>query len=286
MKIGVTGANGFVGSSIVQTLELHGHEVVRLIRRAECEGDRLYALGEPVAKSMIMDLDAVVHAAWDFSVVGKSILRTNCYGSMPLLEAASSLGVRVILVSTMSAFEGCTSVYGKAKLELERLVFDCEGASFRAGVIFGKDSGGIFGSLLGAIRQGAVVPVFDGGRQQLSVSWDKSIGKLVESLVRLPILDSKPILAAHEKEVTFRSLITDLANSEAVKLRLCPINWRLGWVGLRSLEALRLRPPFRSDSLLALVNPMPQSQRSALAASPVEFPMLTHGLWKTDPDGK
>ena len=279
MKVGVTGANGFVGSRIARALEDCGHEVVRLIRRPVSAGDREYELGKPVLSSTLMDIDVVVHAAWDFSVVEKKITTVNYGGSQPLLETASNLGIRIILVSTLSAFEGCRSDYGRAKFRLEQLVTECGGASFRAGVIFGEGAGGIFGSLLNTIRKESPIPIFSGGHQPLSVSWDKSIGKLVELLVREPNFSDKPILAAHKTEVTLRSLIEDIATAEGIQPRVIPVNWRLGWVGLRGLEALRFSPPFRSDSLLALVNPIPEFQRLALATPPFEFPPLTPDLW-------
>jgi nucleoside-diphosphate-sugar epimerase len=283
LKIGVTGANGFVGSRIALTLNSFGHEVVRLIRNPTLENDRQYILGEPVPLHVLADLDVVVHAAWDFSAVGGEILTANFIGSQPLIETASTFGVRVILISSLSAFDGCRSKYGLAKLYLEELVADFGGASIRAGVIFGRDAGGIFGSLRDSIllKRRSFLPIFSGGYQPLSVSWDKAVCEVVEYLVRVEVVPTVPVLAAHPIPVTLRSMIDDLSAAAGQRPRLVSIPWRFGWTVLRALELLQINPPFRSDSLLALVNPISSGQRSALMDSPIKFPSLVSDLWAT-----
>src|SRR6516225_8513316 len=113
--IGVTGASGYVGSRILSHLRANGAEAVALVRSPATDDDhaRRYALGEPLAAETLADVELVVHAAYDIA----------------------ERGGRVILVSSLAAFEGVRTDYGRAKLELERAVLERGGIALRAGVV-------------------------------------------------------------------------------------------------------------------------------------------------------
>src|SRR5436190_1222713 len=85
---------------------------------------------------------------------------------------ASARGRRVVLVSSLAAFEGARSLYGRAKLELERAVLARGGVVLRPGVVFGVDAGGLFGSLARVIGRRPLVPLAGGGWQRLFVTHD------------------------------------------------------------------------------------------------------------------
>lgn len=282
MKVGITGANGYVGSRIRKQLGSAGHETVGLLRRPSSQEDRQFTLGAPVSPKVIQDLDAIVHAAWDFAAVGRSTMSVNRDGSLPLIRSAASQGKRVILVSSMSSFEGCRSWYGRAKLDLERAVHDGGGACFRAGVVFGPAAGGIFRAIQSAVQEGTTVPIFGGGHQPLSVSWDRAVGDLTEHLVGTKDLPNRTILAAHPAPMTLRSLVEEIGVATGHDVRMVSVNWRVGWFALRLLELARRSTSFRSDSLMALTHPMPARQRALLEPSPVAFPPLQATLWHTN----
>ncbi|AXA34955.1 MAG: TIGR01777 family protein [Candidatus Hydrogenedentota bacterium] len=69
MRILVSGASGFIGRPLVETLRKHGHDVIRLVRRPPAHADERYwnpqrgeiQLEEPDAAPL--KLDAVVHLA-------------------------------------------------------------------------------------------------------------------------------------------------------------------------------------------------------------------------------
>src|SRR5206468_10991476 len=76
--------------------------------------------------SLVQDLRArkvsvLVHAAWDFSALtAADIHRVNVEGSARLFQLAREAGVRrIVLISSISAFNGARSLYGRAKLEVE-----------------------------------------------------------------------------------------------------------------------------------------------------------------------
>ena len=76
-----------------------------------------FKLGEPIDPQALKNCRALIHCAYDFSKVSwKDIYSTNVRGSELLLHAAQQAGVeRLMFISTISAFTGCRSLYGKGE---------------------------------------------------------------------------------------------------------------------------------------------------------------------------
>ena len=140
MKVGITGAGGYVGSHLVASIAQRGHEVVPLSR------DRGFRLGEPPSAELLAGLDAVIHTAYDFSARGwTEIERVNVGGSLALLDAATASGVsRFVFVSSLAAYEGCRSLYGRGKVKVEAEVLRREDPSSGQGRSSGARGEGCF----------------------------------------------------------------------------------------------------------------------------------------------
>ncbi|MGD0109584.1 MAG: NAD-dependent epimerase/dehydratase family protein [Rhodopila sp.] len=136
----VTGANGFVGRAVCRHFEAAGWRVVKLVRSPDGEGGeaRRFALDEDAPLAALSGIDTVVHAAYDFSLRSwADIRRINVRGSERLFDAASRGGVRrQIFVSSMAAYEGCRSMYGRGKLAAEEAACARGGLVVRPGVIY------------------------------------------------------------------------------------------------------------------------------------------------------
>ena len=121
----VTGTSGYVGSKIAGRLAAQGWAVRAFTRTSPSERHlhlthAHFDLGEgPPAPAAFEDVDALVHAAYDFHTTGwPEIERVNVEGSRNLFAAAHDAGVRrIVLVSTVAAFPEARSLYGRAKLE-------------------------------------------------------------------------------------------------------------------------------------------------------------------------
>ena len=122
----MTGAHGYVGSRIRHALEANGWRVVALSRRAsQIPGDIPWSLDgqhsitEELRQRLVA---ALVHAAWDFTQVRPGgIERVNVQGSVRLFEQAVAAGVqRIVFMSSMSAYPKAHSLYGRAKMAVER----------------------------------------------------------------------------------------------------------------------------------------------------------------------
>ena len=146
MRVAVTGARGYLGRRTVRTLQRMGHEPI-LLSRHPATGDitpHLYfdlTETNPTSSDFAhYGTEALIHCAWDFRPRDALRMRqVNVEGSWRLFDFATRGGVRKIVnISTMSAFCGCRSDYGKSKLLVEREVSARGGTSLRSGLIWGQ----------------------------------------------------------------------------------------------------------------------------------------------------
>jgi len=285
--IAVTGASGYLGGRILAHLRAGGAEPLALVRRPPAaerssgagQQARRYALAEPLEPGLLDGVETVVHAAWDLSRRGAEVRAVNVRGSMALLDELAARRGRAVLISSLAAFAGARSLYGQAKLELERAVLERGGVVVRPGVVFGVDAGGLFGAMVAAISGRRFAPLFGGGWQRLFVTHDEHLCELIGAIAAGRFELEGPIFAAHEIPTTLRAIALQLAEARNQRLRVIPLPQRLAYLGLRAVEMGGLSLPFRSDSLLSLANPIPLDLIAALERSPVRFPPLTPELW-------
>jgi nucleoside-diphosphate-sugar epimerase len=279
--IAVTGANGYVGGRILAHLRASGIDTIALVRRP-APGDqraRRYELNAPLEDSVLDGVEVVVHAAYDASQRGEQIRDVNCTGSLPLLDGLAARGGRLVMISSLAAFEGARSLYGRAKLELERAVLGRGGVVLRPGLVFGARAGGLVGAMAAALSRQAFVPMIGGGSQRIFVTHDQQLCELVAAIVTGPNGADRPLFAAHEVPTTLRAIAVQIAQAHGRRVTTVPIPPSLVYLGLRVAEIVGVSLPFRSDSLLGLMNPVPLDQVSALGRSPVKFPPLTPDLF-------
>ena len=281
--IGVTGAGGYLGSRIVAHLRARGLETLAMTRSPQIDDPRSvrYRLGEDIDQSLLEGVSAIIHAAHDLTDRSAKGQLINTVGALPLLRAARLVSARVIFLSSLSAYVGCRSNYGRAKIELERMVFGDGGFVLRAGVIFGHPPGGIFQNLEQTIGRRRLLPLPGGGVQPLYVSYDETICKLVASMClgETAVGTDRPVFAAHEVPTTLRDVAIEIATRLKRSVKVLPIPAKLGYVVLAGLEAIHIPVPFSSDSLVGLAQPIPIDQIAQLDRSDVEFPPLTAQLW-------
>jgi nucleoside-diphosphate-sugar epimerase len=202
--------------------------------------------------------DVLVHSAYNLSVTSADdIWRVNVAGTRRLLEAAKEAGTsRVIVLSSMSAYAGTSQLYGRAKLDIEAATLEFGGCNIRPGLVYGKEAGGMAGSLrkLSALP---VVPVIAGGAGVYTVEED-DLMEAVVAMVSAENLEPETISVAHPVKVTLAELISSFAVQDNRRPRFIPVPWRVVYGLLRSGELMHLRLPFRADSLLGLVHAAPE----------------------------
>lgn len=258
----VTGASGYLGSQICTTLESGGWRAIRLARSPEpSQGQGFpYDLAMPVTapvREALLSANVLIHAAYDLSLTSSAdIWRVNVEGTRRLLKAARESAVdRIVVLSSMSAFEGTTQLYGRAKLDIEAITTEFGGCAVRPGLVYGSQAGGMAGALR-KLTTLPVVPVIAGGAGVYTVR-EQELMRVVAVLASATALEPGTISVAHPERVTLKDLLRAFAAQEDRRCGFVPVPWRLIYWLLRSGEFMRLRLPFRADSLLGLVHTAP-----------------------------
>jgi nucleoside-diphosphate-sugar epimerase len=259
----ITGASGYVGSRMARHLLSAGWDLTALTRsppdgRAD---ERItyvpFDLAGADAGAALEHADALVHVAYDFSHRRWSdIARVNIEGSRRLFATARAAEVQcIVCVSTVAAFPGARSRYGRAKLEIERVALDVGGAVIRPGLVWGPDGAAMFGALRAAVERLPVVPLPVPADLRVTTVHEDDLALFLERLLeRWPEGSGELFVAACERMLTFGELLDALASKYAPGRRFLAVPWRAAWLALRALELLGIAPPFPSDRLLSLIN--------------------------------
>jgi nucleoside-diphosphate-sugar epimerase len=244
-------------------LERAGWQVTAWTRLPEPgTGAVAFHLGQEVDPSLFKGAQALVHCAYDFEPRRwEEIAAINVNGSQKLLVAARAAGVRqVVFISSLSAFTGCRSLYGRAKVEIEGFARSSGAFVIRPGLVYSDNPGGMFGRLVCQVRNARFVPIIWGGRQMQYLLHDEDLGHVVQGCLdgRVPA-GVEPITVAREQGWELKEILAQIARALGRRVTFLPVPWHLAWLGLKGLELAGARPNFRSDSLISLVyqNPCP-----------------------------
>lgn len=253
MVIGITGANGYVGGSLRREVSLRGHSVISFSRSAPDDSTlfRAYSLEAPCTDEMLKGVDSIVHCAFDFSDLTLHSSNLNIAAARRLCEATARCGVRLIHISSFSAFAGCHSRYGRVKLAMEDVFQQCGGINLRAGLVYGPDAGGTIGSLLRLLRF-PVVPLAAGWAQQYPVHEADLADAVMKIAERDTWPKTGPVSAAPDRPVTMRRLVQTLARRQGRSVVFLPIPWRCLWLLLRLAELVGYSSRTGSDALVGL----------------------------------
>lgn len=258
----VTGANGYVGSRIASHLRREGWRVCemrhdRIAREPDHPDWISFSLEEGAKPRDLQGIELLVHCAYDFRATRwPDITRVNVDGSGRLFEAAGEAGVaRIVYISTMSAFEGCESRYGRAKLAIEEMAARHGAVCLRPGLVYGDQPGGTLGALERVVALSPIVPLVDDGRYLQYLVHEDDLCRLVSVFSnRVEVSSLGPILAAAERPHTLREILEALAIRRGRRVWFVPVPRGLLLALLRTAESVGLRVGFRSDSLISLLN--------------------------------
>jgi nucleoside-diphosphate-sugar epimerase len=265
----VTGSNGYVGSCVRNHLAAHGWEVLDFVRRPAGAAARPFQLGADISGAALVGVNVLVHCAYDFKPLRwEDIQAVNVAGTEKLFQAARGAGVgKIICISSISAYEGCRSLYGKAKLEIEKVALNHGALTIRPGLVYGPGPGGMFGKLTGQIQKSSVIPLIGDGSQIQFLVQHEDLCAFIGNYAADKTPGLPPLLtAAHPQPWPFKQLLLEIAHGLNRRVKFVPLPWHLAWLGLKAAETCGLRLNFRSDSLISLMYQNPAPDFSANAA--------------------
>ncbi len=262
--IGVTGASGYLGGTLLKHFNGQGFRTVAYT--SQVRSDLTSAASEvrvfDLARGThpdLSDIEILIHCAHE---VRSTLVRrwrleddVNVTGLRVLLESARKMGIhRLVLISSIAAYSGTTQRYGRVKLKLEELGKMCGAVIVRPGLIYGPDPGGVVGALDRLVQVAPVLPAFMGNPLQYVVHIDD----LVEAIGQLGQSSRSDMLTICAQEpVTFRELLIILAARHHRSASFIPVPWRPFYFALRVAEHTGMALPFRADSLRGLCHPLP-----------------------------
>jgi nucleoside-diphosphate-sugar epimerase len=259
-SIAITGASGFVGAMLAHRFEEAGWTVTRLSHSTSGAGAVPFRLGDEVMPEIFRSrqITALIHCAYDFKPISRAdIHRVNVEGTRRLLAAATAGAVeRIAVLSSISAFEGSRSEYGRAKLEIEAAAAAAGALVIRSGLVWADgppSGGGMFGSLARSAGAG-MVPLIDGGLHPQYLIHEQDLFELVRRFCDGELQSpGKPVVAASPRPWAMRELLAELARRQGRRPRFVPVPWQPVWAGLRLAELVHLPVAYRSDSVVSLV---------------------------------
>lgn len=279
----ITGGNGYVGGCVKNFFISRGWEIFELTRRPR-PGARAFQfqLGDDVSPELLSGVTAFVHCAYDFTPVHwDEIAAVNVEGSRKILQATRAAGVpKIVYISSISAFDGCRSLYGRAKLEIEKIALADGALVVRPGLVYGGVAGGMFGKLTEKMKKSSVVPMVGTGSQIQFLVHNEDLCAFIEKFASGTVeMPPRIVTAAHEQPWRFKQLVQEIAGALGRKPAFIPVPWRAVWLALKSAELCGLKLNFRSDSLVSLMyqNPAPDFSPNAslgLACRPFSIQSL------------
>ena len=274
LRIGITGARGFIGRHAVRHLAALGHEVHAYQRgpavgvvpdaAAEAVSDEAAGPGAAPAPGVVIhrfempqwiephdfdQLDVLIHAAVaEYGPAHRDADEINRRGTARLIEIARERGTRLIFLSTLSAHDRARSHYGRNKLELERMFDPARDCVLRLGLVLGD--GGLFGGMVDVIRGAAVIPLPDGGRQPIQTLDLEDLLSVLERVATDGIAGRYELATA--EVYTMRKLYQNVIARLGFRRTLLPVPLGLVGFGVGLLETLRIPFSINSENVLGL----------------------------------
>jgi len=288
MKVGVTGANGFVGQHLIQRLDKAGHDVTALVRNkasmlgsATCSIVEIPSLNSRVNIQdlvvILAGLDVLIHLAGHVHKMNDTDDDTlfhdvNVVGSERLFEAADTADIKrfIFLSSVKAAGErsnnmpltlenspGPEDTYGCSKRDAEQALqamageVVCDLVILRATFVYGWPPVGNFKSVINAVKKGVPLPLASIQNHRHMIF----VGNLADALCRASVADglkATPYFIADDRPVSTPELFRYTGRAFASPARLFPMPlWMLRVAGLltgRSSTIARLTENLEVDT--------------------------------------
>lgn len=260
-RIGVSGATGYLGEEITRFLRESGHVVIEYVRVPATPSQRLFVITETgIELGDTADIELFIHSAWVLSGNARESATFNTRATHELLKVLRRSNTQMIFISSMAAFPEAKSWYGRSKLKAEREVLDEGGIVVRPGTVYGGRNRGIIGAIEKAIRVFHVAPVFGGKSTRLYLVRVGRLSATLEVLARSPSKWAGQVLSVFDSpQRSLADLYRLLARNANTWVVCINVPAAPCVAMLRFCEWMRLQVPLRSDSIVSITNPNPQS---------------------------
>jgi nucleoside-diphosphate-sugar epimerase len=250
--IAITGANGFIGSSLLQYFYDRNYPVIALARTLSVKPAvevRSFNLEQPLHSDLLQGIDILIHCAFIKADAHAEAGKLNFEGTKSLIECAYTNKVKkIIFFSTVSAHEHALSSYGKSKLAAESLFNLQKDVIIKCSLVIG--SGGLFQRMLHHILSKKLIPLINGGQQPLQVIAIDDVLKAVDYIINNNVTGS--FVLANGQRTTYRSFFKTLARINNRRILFIPIPVFLLRAVIYISNLFKLPLPINKDNLEGL----------------------------------
>jgi len=281
----ITGANGFLGTQLVQAFRQDRWQVIALVRNAEkyqAPGSRYveYDLSKPFHTKAFDGADYLVHTAYvKNDKKHPNAYKVNLEGAKRLLKASRQYGIeKNIFMSSMSAHSGAESVYGKQKLAIEKVFTGKDCAVIRSGLIMGN--GGLVRQMTDFMKSKHVVPLIGGGKQPLQIIGVYDMVRVIKNI--LTMRKSGTFTVATPQVYTYKSFYQALIKRLGITVIFIPVPIELLMAMVKITTMLHLPISINEDNVLGLKRLRSAKTSDDLRALNIELDDLETVLLKSD----
>jgi len=275
LKIGITGANGFIGRYLVDYFASRG-DTVKAFQRGELaqqmSGVKSYRFSMPDENKPddFADLDVILHTAVvEYGSAQPDADEINYEGTKTILNAARRFGAHIIYFSTFSAHPGALSHYGRSKLQIEKLFDQDSETVLKLGLVLGE--GGLFGDIVKIIQNSRFIPLPGGGRQPIQTIWIGDLLAIISSVVDNKIYGKYDVAEFDSHEM--RDLYQLVASNLQVKRSFFSVPLGLIETIVGGLELLRIPFPIKRENVLGLRALRAFDTRESMARLGIDAPI-------------
>ncbi len=284
--IAITGAGGFLGSTLVEHFSALGWNVIGLVRKPADYTHthatfRKYDLTGKLDPRVLDGVDYLVHAAYiKYDREHPDAMDLNFAGAKRLLELSRKKNLQKnIFISSMSSHEAALSVYGKQKLAIEQLFSESTDVVLRCGLIIGK--GGIVKQMADFMRTKHAVPLIGGGKQPLQIVAVTDLAAVIEKTATSKLHGTFTI--ATPQVYSYKEFYEALARAIRTKVIFVPLPFNLLLAAFKTAAALRLPLGVGEDNLLGLKALRSAETAADLKKIGVRLSSLEEALARTKP---
>jgi len=253
-RIVITGANGFLGSTLCSYFSQKGWTVKALVHHipaSRIAGVTYYQfdlLQEP-EQSIFKGADYFIHCAYAKAAKGMDAFTVNIEGTKKLLATSRKCNIKQnIFISSLAAREDALSVYGKQKFAAEKLFNHPNDLILRPGLILGK--GGLFGQMRTYLQKSKLIPLISGGNQPMQTIYVNEVAQAIELCIQKNI--SGTLSLATPETLSYKEFYQLLCKSLNAKPVFVSLPHGLLFAGLTITETIGIPLPINRENLLGL----------------------------------
>lgn len=276
VRIGITGASGYIGRAVVVHALRQGFDVVAIGRRGVAGLAHRHAdLREEPAPDLLQGLDALIHLAADTGGGGELVAAEIRFAES-IASASQRAGLPLLVVSSQAASPTAPSDYGRTKAAIEERVLAHGASVLRPGLVYGGAESGLFGTLVGLVRR---IPLLPDLRPRPRVQ-PIHVDDLAEGLLAATIRNHLPgqVRCVAGAPVTFVEFLAAIARDRLRVRRVrLPVPLAILRIALAGLSRL-LGPTLGPERLDSLTRLPPMDCETDLVLLGVRLRPLSDGL--------